>query len=209
MFARGIIQDGGYRFVALMEDGIPIYPGFGAVVLQPGPVRARGRDDRPRGGAARRHGADIHVRRSRRHDQLRHALALERAAGARQGQVSATTTCIARDVAWSGTDRRRMGPRASAATIATPTASAIPATPPTKAARSASSSAAPSSGERWNSSRSTSTIARCSSCRSPHRQPRRSSRVERRRCRHYALQSEDLARAGSAAIGGRSRAAGL
>lgn len=26
VFARGIIQDGGYRFVALMEDGIPIYP---------------------------------------------------------------------------------------------------------------------------------------------------------------------------------------
>jgi iron complex outermembrane receptor protein len=26
VFARGIIQDGGYRFVGLMEDGIPIYP---------------------------------------------------------------------------------------------------------------------------------------------------------------------------------------
>jgi iron complex outermembrane receptor protein len=26
VFARGIIQDGGYRFVSLMEDGIPIYP---------------------------------------------------------------------------------------------------------------------------------------------------------------------------------------
>jgi iron complex outermembrane receptor protein len=26
VFARGIIQDGGYRFVALLEDGIPIYP---------------------------------------------------------------------------------------------------------------------------------------------------------------------------------------
>ncbi len=26
VFARGIIQDGGYRFVALVEDGIPIYP---------------------------------------------------------------------------------------------------------------------------------------------------------------------------------------
>ncbi|HEY5809740.1 MAG TPA: TonB-dependent receptor [Povalibacter sp.] len=26
VFARGIIQDGGYRYVALMEDGIPIYP---------------------------------------------------------------------------------------------------------------------------------------------------------------------------------------
>lgn len=26
VFARGIVQDGGYRFVALMEDGIPIYP---------------------------------------------------------------------------------------------------------------------------------------------------------------------------------------
>lgn len=28
VFARGIIQDGGYRYVALMEDGIPIYPVF-------------------------------------------------------------------------------------------------------------------------------------------------------------------------------------
>ncbi len=26
VFARGIIQDGGYRYVGLMEDGIPIYP---------------------------------------------------------------------------------------------------------------------------------------------------------------------------------------
>jgi outer membrane receptor protein involved in Fe transport len=26
VFARGIIQDGGYRYVALMEDGIPLYP---------------------------------------------------------------------------------------------------------------------------------------------------------------------------------------
>jgi iron complex outermembrane receptor protein len=26
VFARGIIQDGGYRYVTLMEDGIPIYP---------------------------------------------------------------------------------------------------------------------------------------------------------------------------------------
>lgn len=26
VFARGIVQDGGYRFVGLMEDGIPIYP---------------------------------------------------------------------------------------------------------------------------------------------------------------------------------------
>ncbi len=26
VFARGIIQDGGYRFVGLLEDGIPIYP---------------------------------------------------------------------------------------------------------------------------------------------------------------------------------------
>ena len=26
VFARGIIQDGGYRYVALMEDGIPIFP---------------------------------------------------------------------------------------------------------------------------------------------------------------------------------------
>ncbi|MGH8187842.1 MAG: TonB-dependent receptor domain-containing protein, partial [Steroidobacteraceae bacterium] len=26
VFARGIIQDGGYRFVALLEDGLPIYP---------------------------------------------------------------------------------------------------------------------------------------------------------------------------------------
>ncbi|MBM0108786.1 TonB-dependent receptor [Steroidobacter sp. S1-65] len=28
VFARGIIQDGGYRYVGLMEDGIPIYPVF-------------------------------------------------------------------------------------------------------------------------------------------------------------------------------------
>ena len=28
VFARGIIQDGGYRYVGLMEDGIPIYPMF-------------------------------------------------------------------------------------------------------------------------------------------------------------------------------------
>jgi iron complex outermembrane recepter protein len=28
VFARGIIQDGGYRYVGLMEDGIPIYPIF-------------------------------------------------------------------------------------------------------------------------------------------------------------------------------------
>jgi iron complex outermembrane receptor protein len=28
VFARGIIQDGGYRYVALMEDGIPVYPVF-------------------------------------------------------------------------------------------------------------------------------------------------------------------------------------
>src|SRR5690606_35665051 len=26
VFARGIIQDGGYRYVGLMEDGLPIYP---------------------------------------------------------------------------------------------------------------------------------------------------------------------------------------
>lgn len=26
VFARGIIQDGGYRYVALMEDGLPLYP---------------------------------------------------------------------------------------------------------------------------------------------------------------------------------------
>jgi outer membrane receptor protein involved in Fe transport len=28
VFARGIIQDGGYRYVGLMEDGIPLYPVF-------------------------------------------------------------------------------------------------------------------------------------------------------------------------------------
>ena len=28
VFARGIIQDGGYRYVGLMEDGLPIYPVF-------------------------------------------------------------------------------------------------------------------------------------------------------------------------------------
>ena len=28
VFARGIIQDGGYRYVGLMEDGIPLYPIF-------------------------------------------------------------------------------------------------------------------------------------------------------------------------------------
>lgn len=28
VFARGIIQDGGYRYVGLMEDGMPIYPVF-------------------------------------------------------------------------------------------------------------------------------------------------------------------------------------
>lgn len=28
VFARGIIQDGGYRYVGLMEDGIPVYPVF-------------------------------------------------------------------------------------------------------------------------------------------------------------------------------------
>jgi iron complex outermembrane recepter protein len=28
VFARGIIQDGGYRYVALMEDGLPLYPVF-------------------------------------------------------------------------------------------------------------------------------------------------------------------------------------
>jgi iron complex outermembrane recepter protein len=28
VFARGIIQDGGYRYVGLLEDGIPIYPVF-------------------------------------------------------------------------------------------------------------------------------------------------------------------------------------
>lgn len=28
VFARGIIEDGGYRYVGLMEDGIPIYPVF-------------------------------------------------------------------------------------------------------------------------------------------------------------------------------------
>lgn len=28
VFARGIVQDGGYKFVGLMEDGIPLYPVF-------------------------------------------------------------------------------------------------------------------------------------------------------------------------------------
>ncbi|HEX6998413.1 MAG TPA: TonB-dependent receptor [Gammaproteobacteria bacterium] len=28
VFARGIIQDGGYRYVGLMEDGLPVYPVF-------------------------------------------------------------------------------------------------------------------------------------------------------------------------------------
>jgi outer membrane receptor protein involved in Fe transport len=35
VFARGIIQDGGYRYVGLMEDGIPLYPVFELAFYNP------------------------------------------------------------------------------------------------------------------------------------------------------------------------------
>lgn len=56
VFARGIIQDGGYRYVGLMEDGIPIYPVFELSFYNPDQfVRLDGMVDRVealRGGTA-------------------------------------------------------------------------------------------------------------------------------------------------------------
>src|SRR5690606_20063501 len=56
VFARGIVQDGGYRYVGLAEDGLPVYPVFELSFYNPDqfvrPSEATARVEVVRGGTA-------------------------------------------------------------------------------------------------------------------------------------------------------------
>ncbi|HET6631047.1 MAG TPA: TonB-dependent receptor [Woeseiaceae bacterium] len=56
VFARGIVQDGGYRYVGLIEDGLPVYPVFELSFYNPDqfirPSQATARVEVVRGGTA-------------------------------------------------------------------------------------------------------------------------------------------------------------
>ena len=133
VFARGIIQDGGYRYVGLMEDGIPIYPVFELSFYNP----------------------DQFVRVDEtieRVEALRGGTAPIFTAGAVGGTINFVTQspdgCAARRIQArrqrlrhvsqrrrvERPDQRRLGPRARWLLSQRPMAFATPVTPPTKAA---------------------------------------------------------------------------
>ena len=111
VFARGIIQDGGYRYVGLMEDGIPIYPVFELSFYNPDQfVRVDDTIDRVealRGGTAPIFtagavGGTINFVTQSPKDTPRGSVKLGFSDyGMYRG-----------DVAWSGADQRRLGHRA-------------------------------------------------------------------------------------------------